>query len=125
METAIQKEINRLNSNKIATLSFIGTPKLLKEAFEISSTVLCNIWNNEIIVTQPLPKSTVNVLTTISEIFETQCAPISLLKNRNTDMIKDYLGGVLMNLFKVFNKINYELLIAKLQHVASEKTSLH
>ena len=30
-----------------------------------------------------------------------------------------------MNLFKVFNKINYELLIAKLQHVASEKTSLH
>ena len=38
---------------------------------------------------------------------------------------KDYLGGVLMNLFKVFNKINYELLIAKLQHVASEKTSLH
>ena len=30
-----------------------------------------------------------------------------------------------MNLFKVFNKINYELLIVKLQHVASEKTSLH
>lgn len=47
----VQKEINRLNINKIGTFNNIS-PKLLKEVSEISSPILSQISINEIITSK-------------------------------------------------------------------------
>ena len=151
----IAKEILNRNIKKAAASKSIPT-KVPKETSDICSSVLHQIWNDEILKKcqfldnlkltgeKHLAKNyrPVSVLPTLCKVFEKimlkqvinyvntflspylcglrkgfriRYALLSLIeKQKKTIGNKDLAGGVLMDLSKVFDTLNHELLIAKL-----------
>ena len=141
----MEKDIQNIDLNKATTKNTIP-PKILKVSSNTFAESLRNLFN-ECLITGNFPdnlkladitpvfkkKDTLNkencrpvsVLPSISKIFSTQLALISLIEKwKKASDHKDFGGAVLMDLFKVFDTVNRDLLIAKLHAYSFDKNSL-